>query len=304
MKKCWKILFGVIGCLAVFGLVCVILGYCLGGMEQTYRIVEEEIRWEDDWVGSNLEEGAEVEEWPKEWPVIRESHYEDLELAVADQISQIRMEIDSCQIDIEASDTDFYGIAADDVIAAQYYREGDTLIVRTVKGNRRNEKLTLYIPQSSQVSMMEIEIGGGELTAKDLRTDMLLLQAGGGQFVVERLEADKAEIQVGAGNMEIRNGELTELVVEAGVGHFSYQGSIEEEVDVTCGMGAIQMEIAGKAEDFDYEVEGALGEITVNGVLMEGKHEWRNNAEKQMELICSMGAIEVTFYENGGNEYE
>ena len=46
MKKCWKILFGVIGCLAVFGLVCVILGYCLGGMEQAYRIVEEEIRWE------------------------------------------------------------------------------------------------------------------------------------------------------------------------------------------------------------------------------------------------------------------
>ena len=75
-------------------------------------------------------------------------------------------------------------------------------------------------------------------------------------------------------------------------------------MDVTCGMGAIKMEIAGKAEDFDYEVEGALGEITVNGVLMEGKHEWRNNAEKQMELICSMGAIEVTFYENGGNEYE
>ena len=37
MKKCWKILFGVIGCLAVFGLVCVILGYCLGGMEQAYR---------------------------------------------------------------------------------------------------------------------------------------------------------------------------------------------------------------------------------------------------------------------------
>lgn len=303
MKKAWKVLLIMTGILAVVGLACFVVGYCLGGMEQAYQIVEGEISGKGDGIGRKETE-AEIEKWPEEWPVIREDHYENPELATADQISQLRMELNRCQVTIEKTESDFYGITADNVKAAQYYREGDTLIVRTAKGNRSKENLTLYIPESSQLSVTEIEIGGGDFTAKNLHTDVLLLQAGGVSFVVDGLEADRAEIQAGAGNIEIRDGKLTELVTEMGAGNLFYRGSIEREAEVTCAMGAVQMEIAGREEDFDYETEGSMGVITVNGVSMPGRHEWKNSGNKQMELTCSMGEIEVTFYEDGGNENE
>ena len=65
-------------------------------------------------------------------------------------------------------------------------------------------------------------------------------------------------------------------------------------------MGAMELNLAGSEEDFNYTIEAAMGNVSVGGVDYSGIGQDRtikNSADKNMNIECAMGNIEVDFEE-------
>lgn len=288
MKSFWKVSFAGIGLLTGIGLVSIALGGVFGGWESAGHILQQKFRG----ITGYSAEGS--------------SSYENMEIARFDAVSSIQMEIDQCEAVITGTEEDFYGVSAENIKTLQCYMDGNMLVIETDdERHSSNARLTLYIPADAVPDIVEIEIGGGVLTAEGIRADIFCLQAGAGVFRMNGLQADSVEIEVGAGSMEITNGDVTDMVIETGMGEFSWQGSIRGDLEAECGMGTINMAVQGVPEDFNYDTEGMMGDIIIGDIdasrlLFDNVLD--NGADKNIELTCGMGAIEITFYENGGNE--
>ena len=77
-------------------------------------------------------------------------------------------------------------------------------------------------------------------------------------------------------------------------------GNIRSKEDVECAVGSIDLKLAGKETDFNYNFEGAMGSVTVGKSEYSGIAQERsvdNDAAKDLELECSMGSITVKFTE-------
>lgn len=317
MKHIWKVVFMTLGILAGIGMVCLAVGAALGGADQAVRLLREEAGGRRDMDREDAVrwmETVEAEDWPEQAEIVFPvdgARYEDLEVADREQIQCILIRAESCELTIEETERNFYGIIAENMDGMQYFTEEDSLVIVAQKDQKSsgiNSRLTLYIPRAAAIQTMEMELGAGRFCASNLITEYLDLESGAGNFILEGLKAGQAEIELGAGRLEIRDGEVTDLVIEAGMGDLSYQGSILGNVKAECAMGAIHLLVAGDEEAYNYRTECAAGSIQVGTEgrnLSFGEHTWTNNgAMKGMELSCMMGRIEVGFYENGGNVYE
>ena len=116
---------------------------------------------------------------------------------------------------------------------------------------------------------------------------------------IGRLIAEEVSLEIGAGNTTIWDAEIGELSAEVGAGNFSLQGTINGDVDVNAGMGRVDLNLAGKESDFNYDTDCALSSIHIGtvgsmGVFTEGRTT-NNGAVKEMVLDCALGEIQVTF---------
>ena len=63
-------------------------------------------------------------------------------------------------------------------------------------------------------------------------------------------------------------------------------------------MGNIEMTLEGSEEEFNYKLEGSMGNISVGQDSFSGFSSERNidnHADKEMEIECSMGNITIDF---------
>lgn len=334
MKRFWRIALLIAGIVAGIGVVCLILGALMGGGPQAAELLRcsGEARWEagEDAIRTLAEDEAlwDVVDWDAEtdwdeemnwddeagWMDLAASpdeHHENLQVADAAQVQKITVKAGRCELIIQNTDENAYGISSDQLQELQYCLEDGELTILADDHWKRNgwenRRLVLYIPETGSVSDIKVELGAGACVAENLKADTLELESGAGSFTVQGLQAGKAEIKMGAGRMEITDGEVTDLVIEAGMGDFSWQGSIQGNVKADCAMGAMHLLAAGAQEDFNYRTECAAGSIQIGDIIEEnlmGEHYVTNDAGKEMELNCAMGRVEVGFYEKGGIGYE
>lgn len=115
----------------------------------------------------------------------------------------------------------------------------------------------------------------------------------------EGLKADKMELDAKVGNIEMISAETGELDVSTDVGNIEFDGSVTGKIDAECNVGNTELKLAGKKDDYNYEIKCRVGSINVDGESFSGlssEKKINNNAGKKMELECNTGSITVEFF--------
>ena len=117
---------------------------------------------------------------------------------------------------------------------------------------------------------------------KDKKLNSVKLELGASKAEVVDLAADSVEIQIGAGEAVVRNLNAQSVSAETGVGKLAIQ-------------------LVGKEEDYNYQVECGIGSVSIGersyGGLGTSQKIENPGAVKTVDLECGIGKIEMDFAE-------
>ncbi|MCL2050891.1 MAG: DUF4097 family beta strand repeat-containing protein [Lachnospiraceae bacterium] len=184
------------------------------------------------------------------------------------------------------SNSDFK-IEIDGIGACEYYVNGSTLYVEgfnlvTRRSSRISidNKLVLYVPDNIDYDSIKLKVGVGALEISGLNVNNLETESGVGSL---------AMIDMVAGRLNIANS----------IGETVFSGEVGTDIMADCNIGNISLRIRGAYEDFNYLINCSLGSITVGRysyTSLANESRIENNASKTMNLNCSLGNIDVSFY--------
>lgn len=183
----------------------------------------------------------------------------------------------------------------------------------------KNGDICLYLPAGMNLNTIDLEMGAGNLDTISLTANEIDMEIGAGNFVIEKIQGSDLYICVGAGNAEI--GEITagtvsieagageiiidnisarELQAEAGAGNIQVVGSVDGNIDIECGMGNVELLLKGEAESYNYQIESALGNLSIDGSEYGGiinERNINNGSSRVIDIECATGNIDISFME-------
>ena len=160
--------------------------------------------------------------------------------------------------------------------------------------------ITLYLPEAYYFDNVYADVGAGSLEFTELNAADACLEGGAGYIGVDCGRFEHLNASVGAGVVSFTGIEVTNLDIEAGMGECAVEGAVYGDAWVECSMGNVEMTLVGNERDFNYYLQGSMGNIDVGSESLHGfGHEKYidNNAAKTMDIECSMGNITVDFTE-------
>lgn len=172
--------------------------------------------------------------------------------------------------------------------------EGDDVVV---KARRSTDGLKCYMEKD------ELKVKD---TASRKEKRNLARTLGGNSYATviyiqlpENISLKEVDLEADASYIEVRNSmSVEELDLEANAASIIWQGEITREAGVSANAANIEMEITGKQQDFNYEVEASVGNVEIGQEQYSGLHKeqiFDNGASKKIELDCNAGNINLTF---------
>lgn len=265
-----------------------------------------------DWgitVGENLDNvHYEIED-----SMVFDSHHDimngDVEkYSVGNAVNKLDIQVGGCTFIIkESGDSDYY-LEAKNTKKFQGYVENDTLYVKgtigtAVVASGKECEITLYVPENwadNRLEKVNMELGAGVMQMDGIAADKVLLEVGAGQIEISEITADTLDISVGMGEIIVGEMSVEKLLGEVGMGHLYLEGAIYDKADVECAMGSLEMVVEGTQNDFNYDVECGMGNITIEDKSFSGVAQERdidNGASKKMLVECAMGDVNISFTE-------
>ncbi len=123
--------------------------------------------------------------------------------------------------------------------------------------------LRIVIPKDKKLKSVKLELGASKAEIVDLKADSVEIEIGTGEAIVRGLDAQSVRAETGVGKMEIQ--------------------------------------LAGKEEDYNYQVECGIGSIVIGknsyGGMGNSQKIENPGAEKNVDLECGIGKIELNFVE-------
>lgn len=310
MNKFIKGCLYVAGILAAVGLVFFVLGAVFGGLRQTYELgrrgglnygsitpngIHFSVGSDDIDIG-DFEYEDEIED-------ANLIDYEEEALGMADEIDEIEISLEAGELLIQESEDSNYKMEADNTYNLRCYKQGSVLIIRGKAWSNeyagiKKQRVVLYIPKDEAPDSVEIELGAGTGQILGLKTEDLMAEVGAGELKGSDIIAGNADIQVSAGAVNLRDCSFGTAEYEVGMGTIYYQGELKEDVSISCDMGNVELDVQGSEADFDYQVECAMGSITIGGrqfAAVAGEKRIDNSAAKTMDVDCDLGGIVIEF---------
>ncbi|MCI8661336.1 MAG: DUF4097 family beta strand repeat protein [Lachnospiraceae bacterium] len=304
MKKVikWMVIFSVVFC--VLGIGVIAAGAMMGGghyMRQALRIADRWDRtfedWEEKW---DREREREWDAWENAGITVNEALLEapgSMENPLEgsffyENIRELEADVDGIVAFMEAEDLSpgqVMIVKGEDGEDYEYRQDGDTLKIHWPSRYGRGKEafgktITILVPVGACLDEIDIEVAAGTFQADVMRAKEISLGVKAGVIEVGRAETDSLELEVDAGQILCR-------------------ADVAREVSADSDLGEILLELKGKKEDFDYELECSAGLIILKDDEEEeyqGLHHettMDNGAGKKAELECSAGSITVTYWE-------
>lgn len=115
--------------------------------------------------------------------------------------------------------------------------------------------------------------------------------------------ADEIKINTGVGSVETVDGTLicNKLDLDCGVGECIISADIRDKGEIDGGVGSIVLTLAGTEQDYNYEVDCGVGDISIgDGHYSElgGKKKIDNRADRDLDIECGVGSVEIDFSED------
>lgn len=152
---------------------------------------------------------------------------------------------------------------------------------RTWISNRKDEygQIRIKVPAAKVLDEISINISAGSVKLKDISAGELEFDLEAGELKTEGLDTDLMEISCDTGSVEAD-------VLRA------------DNIEIDCGVGEVNLTLSGSRDDYDYELECSVGQITIDGSSYSGisnRQNITNGAAKKMEIDCSIGDVTIDF---------
>lgn len=164
-----------------------------------------------------------------------------------------------------------------------------------------NDNGSLRIASNQKVRNRSVEI----FCPENLSFQKIKLQMGAGTIELDGdFKAGQMEVNVGAGTLENSGSlDVKEANFTVGVGTADISEIQTEKLNGSCGMGNMDLTLAGKAEDYNYELKCGLGNLEVDdsqetSITSGNKQITNEGATKNIKLDCGMGNVQVDFDED------
>ncbi|MBS6397613.1 MAG: hypothetical protein KH452_10775 [Clostridiales bacterium] len=278
MKKFTKFCFILCGILIVLGIIGITAGMALGVKPGQFLNLAHYNNHTFPWNEEDF------------WEEIREdgmdehSEYELEKLYDSANFRKLNLELNHAVIHVYHHEKD--GILVKAGNAGNYFRcredEDELTLTDDRPGSQETLQLEIYLP-GRKLEKMNLEIGASVLYADKLYADEITITVGAGEVSIGELMADReADLEVGAGEMEVK--------------YFS-----GGNLDLECGIGVLYVTAEGSTADYNYEVTGGIGEISINGESYAGlgfEHRKDNGAARKVQMECGIGEIALDFAED------
>lgn len=233
----------------------------------------------------------------------------------ADTLRRLEVELGGCRLDVrESEDGTVWLCAEGDTQAVRYSIEDGKALTVSMEdsyfslfrfgrwvGNRdgADTTISLYLPKGAVLDSIELELGAGEIDADVLQAEEIAIDIGAGKASIASMAAREADLDVGAGKLTIEKVCVTDSMdLDIGAGKAEINGVITGDLDVDCGMGNLTMALAGTETDHLYEVDCAMGSVTIGGrsyAAFSDSEDWGGQTGSVFDIDCSMGSVAITF---------
>ena len=220
----------------------------------------------------------------------------------APEIQELDVEVGGCSFTIEESGDDRFYVEAEGMKKFQTYVKGDCLFIKgTVKavvGDKIDGNVVLKVPAGFNFEKLDMEIGAGVMELGELSAKKIDLEVGAGQIIADKAICEDLMVMVGMGEARMNDMQVAKFDAEVGMGNIYAKGNVSEKVIVECAMGNVELELAGKQEDYDYSIECGMGNVTVGGNTYSGlakEKDISNGADRKMDVECAVGNIDIQF---------
>ena len=157
--------------------------------------------------------------------------------------------------------------------------------------------ITVYMP-AGQLESIRLASGTGELTAEaPLQADTVRLDGGAGSITISDVTTGFLQADMGVGKIYIQSGDVDGLKLDGGVGTLDFTGRLEGDAVIDGGVGEVFLHLDGAAEDYNYQVNGGIGEVLVNGEQLPDGRTENPGAGRTIKIDGGVGTVSVDFPE-------
>ena len=284
MKKGWKIFWTVIISLTGVGVVFCIIALCFGvtfsQFEKAYPngigiIRKNYVSFDDDWDDDELD---------------------DTENVVSEEVFS---GVENLKLDIGASEVRIKTGTDDKIHVDDSRMKTENAVQKTLSDDGK----TLEITTKMRSSFKNVRNVKGTLVIylpRDYKFDQVDMEYGAATAEIDGLNAKSLKIESGASGCTIKNADIEELDVETGAGSLDFYGTVEKEVDIDCGAGRVTLNLEGKVEDYNYELDSSAGsveigeDIDLGGLSTEKSID--NSSKRTIEISNGAGSVEIRFH--------
>jgi hypothetical protein len=160
-------------------------------------------------------------------------------------------------------------------------------------------RITITIPSDFVAENIDFHISAGSVQAEEIEAENGNFEVEAGRLEINQLIVkEKSSYNIGAGEMILKNLEVNDITVDCGVGNVVIEGTVTGENEITCGVGKVDLKVIGEEEDYSYEVNSGIGNVTINNNSFNNmsNHIINNDgADNFFHLDCGIGNIIVEF---------
>ena len=167
-----------------------------------------------------------------------------------------------------------------------------------LNNNNSESNLIIYIPEDMiDIDETKIETGAGKINIENLNTQSLYLELGAGDVYLENVIATgDTKIDGGVGKTELKSCEINNLKANLGMGEFVFNGKLIGKSEIDSGVGAINIKLMEKKENYTIEVDKGLGNVTLDGQKLEIDRVY-GTGKNYLDIDSGIGSIKIDFKE-------
>ena len=165
-----------------------------------------------------------------------------------------------------------------------------------LNNNNSESNLIIYIPEDMiDIDETKIETGAGKINIENLNTQSLYLELGAGDVYLENVIATgDTKIDGGVGKTELKSCEINNLKANLGMGEFVFNGKLIGKSEIDSGVGAINIKLMEKKENYTIEVDKGLGNVTLDGQKLEIDRVY-GTGKNYLDIDGGIGSIKIDF---------
>lgn len=164
-----------------------------------------------------------------------------------------------------------------------------------ISGNYANATLKLCIPKNTTFEKADIKTGASKLNADYFSANTLKLKTGAGRVAFDYLEVlTDISVKGGAGEIVVKDGSLNNLALDLGVGKLELTSKLLGNSNLKFGVGQSDITLLGGKDDYKFNVENGVGNITIDGAS-SAFYANSGNGENKVNIKGGVGTTNISF---------